>query len=821
MRRYFLIWALCLGCQHQPLDFAPEPEAVHVAETLEGWARVKLCDTLPRAISRAGGVETGIPDLDQVARAYGATRVERVFSDGGKFRERRRAAGLHLWYDFYFGTSQPITRAISDLSDLPFVEVVERIPVFRRQSSSAPQLFPRPPATRDGEPDYPFDDPELHRQHHYQNFGLLPNSVPGADINLFAAWNVTRGDPGIVVAVIDDGIDIHHPDLAANIWVNEAERDGAPGVDDDGNGYIDDIYGWRFDYFSVSDTLWGGGEIIPMDHGTHCAGIIAAVNNNGIGGCGVAGGGGLGDGARLMSCQTFVPDSTGDPFSDSRSGRKADEAWLYAADNGAIIASCSFSSESLSASYQAALDYFIENAGVALDGSQYAPMRGGIVICAAGNYANEIPRYPGAYARCLSVAYVTSNFVISSNASYGDWVNLVAPGGSSSSTFGSGGIGGVFSTIATGSTNGISDGYGYKSGSSMATPHVAGIAALVIAKFGSPQPGFIADSLKARLLRGVRPVEQYNLPKYHGKMGTGLVDALLALKSDEGRRPETPPLPEVSWRTNSVDIGWVVTRDQNYLPAARFQVFWSLSSLQGFDPEAPGEGVNVITLENSLAVGDTLRATIGDIPERTQYYLSVVAVDEYGNYSLPRFFAGRTLDNTAPTRRTDVPFQFYFERHEPLTIDLANYFSDTADDSLRYAAVSTDVEVLFVSLAGGSRLTFRPVADGFCRVRVSATDNFGARAYAEFVIMVRASTLDADFYPNPVVDSLHVRMGKEVEGQKRVRVYNSVGVKVLDAIVFVRPFAPGALDLSALSGGAYIVVLEHNNKEIRQGIVKY
>ena len=88
-----------------------------------------------------------------------------------------------------------------------------------------------------------------------------------------------------------------HPDLAANMWVNEAELNGVPGVDDDGNGYVDDIYGWN--------TMRESGEIAPNSHGTHVAGTVGAVNNSGIGVCGVAGGTGEGDGVRLMSCQVF------------------------------------------------------------------------------------------------------------------------------------------------------------------------------------------------------------------------------------------------------------------------------------------------------------------------------------------------------------------------------------------------------------------------------------------------------------------------------------------------------------------------------------
>jgi subtilisin family serine protease len=802
------------------VEIPPTGERLATAETLAGWVRVKLRDTLPYVTTRGGGVETGIPDLDRLMQEWGATGIERVFSDGGKFRERRRGAGLHLWYDFYLGTSSPVTRALAGLAALPIVERVETIPLYRQQNSISPG--PHQPITRNNDvPGYPFNDPDLQRQHHYQNFGALPHFLPGADINLFPAWEVTRGTPDVIVAVIDGGIDVHHPDLAANIWTNEAEQNGTEGVDDDGNGYIDDVHGWRFDYFNTPDTLWGSGEILPMDHATHCAGIIAAVNNNGIGGCGIAGGSGQGDGIRLMSCQTFVPDSTGDPYADSFSTRKADEAWVYAADNGAVIASCSFSSASLPAAYQAAIDYFITHAGTALDGSPNGPMQGGIVICAAGNEGNEIQRYPAAYEPCVAVAYIMPDFVVSPSSNYGSWISLVAPGGSDLPRFGPNREGAIYSTIAVGSPNGTSDGYGYKSGSSMAVPHVTGVAALVVSKFGSARPGFTADMLKTRLLQATRSIKNYNATKYHNKTGTGLLDALLALKSDEGIPPDAPSPLRVAWHTNSVDLWWIVTKDQNRLPVANYRLFWGQSPLPDLDPANPDAGISDVTLKNNLALGDTLFYTIDNIPERTQHHVALVAVDEYGNYSAPITFSGRTLNNTAPVRRDEMEFHFYFEQRRDLTIDLDDYFFDPDGDTLSYTAVSTDTRRLPVTLVDGHLLTLHPVTNGLCRVLLTATDELKAQAHGECVIMIRETALDAEFYPNPVTDLLHVRMGKEVSGPKIVRLYNAVGAKLLETSLIIRPFAPGTLDLSSFGSGAYIIVLEHNHKEIKQTLVKY
>ena len=222
--------------------------------------------------------------------------MKRLFPFAGKFEERTRKAGLHLWYEVEFDEQTPVTRALALLGDTTEIEIAE--PVYIIRNTGGEGTVPvRSAGERNSDGTAPFNDPELSRQWHYSNTGELPNSVAGADINLFAAWQKNQGSREVIVAVIDGGIDYRHEDLSGNVG-NPAELFGEPGVDDDGNGYIDDIYGWNF--------INGTNQIEADDHGTHVAGTIGAENNNGVGVCGIAGGHGGNTGVWLLSCQLFV-----------------------------------------------------------------------------------------------------------------------------------------------------------------------------------------------------------------------------------------------------------------------------------------------------------------------------------------------------------------------------------------------------------------------------------------------------------------------------------------------------------------------------------
>ena len=293
-----------------------------------------------------------------------------------------------------------------------------------------------------------------------------------ADIDAPEAWDLSTGSSAVVVAVIDTGVDYTHPDLAANIWTNPGEIAG-DGIDNDRNGFIDDIHGWDF-YNNDSQPLDDNG------HGTHCAGTIGAVGGNGIGVTGVMWN------TRIMPLKFM---------SSSGSGYTSDAvaAILYADMMGADVLSNSWGGPDYSSALESAI------AG--------SPA---LVVCAAGNNgrnADTYPMYPAAYTcpQIVSVASYSPYDRLSSFSNYGPVsVDVAAPGEY------------IYSTLKGG-------GYGYKSGTSMATPHVAGLAGLL----KSNSPGLSNLDLKAAILDSVDQRSSLT-----GKIATGgLINAANALSS--------------------------------------------------------------------------------------------------------------------------------------------------------------------------------------------------------------------------------------------------------------------------------------------------
>ncbi len=547
-----------------------------------------LDQTMTRA-TRSGGAMTrsGIPSTDEVLEILGGYHFERIFPIDAQNEERTRVAGLHLWYLVKFDENTDLQEAAKRLSKLGEIANVQGNSHIKRAYSTknrrtyvSEAALQQKTAANTRMSGSAVNDPGLKYQWNYHNTGnndfdnkndLHNISIAGCDVGCFEAWEKCTGDPSIIVAVLDEGVMNTHPDLKDNIWINEGEELYA-GVDADGNGYKDDKYGYNF----VTNTgVISWSDASDTGHGTHVAGTIAAKNNNNRGVCGIAGGDDTeNSGVKIMSCQVFAGESGVTLDAEAK-------AIKYAADNGAVILQCSWGYNSAEANEvegyipgpstekewaklypleKDALDYFINNAG-----SPNGVIDGGIAIFAAGNEYAGVPGYPGAYSKCVTVSAVAADFTPSSYTNFGVEVDVCAPGGDTEyygevgkddPEFWTGNeySGSILSTLIQ---NG-QPAYGYMDGTSMACPHVSGVAALGLSYAAKQRRHFKASEFVTLLKESVKPVDtwygngkkkvyyrnhltvaasatQVELSRYIGKMGTGVVDAGKLLNNIEGK----------------------------------------------------------------------------------------------------------------------------------------------------------------------------------------------------------------------------------------------------------------------------------------------
>ena len=551
-------------------------------------AMTEILDQALTVATRSGGAMTrsGIPSTDEVLDILGTYHFERIFPVDTKNEERTRTSGLHLWYRVKFDENTDLKEAAGRLAKLGEVAKVQanshiqrayRVDGYRSYVSES--ALRQKAATRTVTTGSTFSDPGLAYQWHYNNSGNNPfdnqnvlknGSRPGCDVGCMEAWKKCTGDPSIIVAVLDEGVMYTHPDLKGNMWINEKEELYAD-KDADGNGYKDDKYGYNF----VSNSgIISWMDAVDTGHGTHVAGTIAAMNNNGEGVCGIAGGdGSKNSGVKIMSCQVFAGEAGVTLDAEAR-------AIKYAADNGAVILQCSWGYNSSLANLiegytpgpgseeeweklypleKDALDYFINNAG-----SPNGVIDGGLAIFASGNEYAGMAAFPAAYSKCISVSAVAADFTPASYSNYGKEVTISAPGGDTEyyNPVGQDDPEGWEEGIHSGSilSTWIQNGnatYGFMDGTSMACPHVSGVAALGLSYAVKQRRHFKASEFVELLKSSTKPLDSwYNtgevkayyrnhissgasatrveLSKYVGKMGAGLLDAGMLLNNIEG-----------------------------------------------------------------------------------------------------------------------------------------------------------------------------------------------------------------------------------------------------------------------------------------------
>ena len=799
------------------------------AEIVPGWIRIKLADDsepLRTGIFTRGGFDSGDVRLDELAAGLGATEIRRVFRDGGRFEERHRRYGLHLWYDIRIADEVPVSRARAEMVSLPGVDVVE--PVYRVRLAEAhvvsdisDRLY-RPFSEGEARPEpAPFNDPELSRQWHYNNDGSIEGSVAGADINLFKAWReIGAGRPEVVVAVIDGGIQYDHPDLAANMWTNEAEMNGTPGVDDDGNGYVDDIYGWN--YYTDSGT------ITQHFHGTHVAGTVAAVNNNGIGVCGVAGGTGVGDGVRLMSCQNYDTDANGQEV-----GSVTEESFIYAADNGAVIAQCSWGYNGIETplSMQRAIQYFIREAGTDENGVQTGPMKGGVVCFSAGNSSYSHVGNPGDMEEVVGVTAMGPDYKKAGYSNYGSAADLFAPGGTSSANPEDPKQ--VYSTY-------INGGYAYLWGTSMACPHVSGVAALIVSYYGVDTPGFTAERCREILLRSFRPVGEYVAGEpYADGLGAGLVDASLILLENPGIKPGSVEELTLTPLPDGMAIAAAMPADGNGDAVSKIRLGYAPVNGDGTTGEWREE-----TFPNIQPAGGIFTTELQLAAEET-YRVRMSVEDRYGNVSDEVTDEATTLPhvNVAPSYR-GIETQLFTSTGKGFskTVALDSYFSDPDipyGDELTFAFDDGEQEILEVVLEG-AELLLTPIYKGQTEIVVTATDRAGESASGTFRVRIVSGDeppaepepdpdpdpvpgFDGDtmaVVPNPVGEALTVYVPHVASMEGTAAIYDAAARKVLETTITVDAEGKGTLQVGGLSPGAYSLSVEVGGKSSKVSFMK-
>lgn len=808
-----------------------------------------------------------VPALKSPAQTIDVRSMRRLFPYAGKFEERTRKEGLHLWYKVTFDEKEPLTRAASEFVGLDGVDIVELNPKIEIVGN--PEVVGYVSARTSGitqNAALPFNDPQLSKQWHYYNDGTAASAQSGCDINVFPVWkSYTTGNPDVIVSVVDGGIDYEHEDLADNMWHNP---------DKQGNGQ----YGYNFctNNFAVTAD----------NHGTHVAGTIAAVNNNGIGVSGIAGGdfAKKKGGVKLMSCQIF---------SDKGGSGSGAEAIKWGADHGAVISQNSWGYTDATmteapASVKAAADYFIKYAGFDEKGNQVGPMAGGIVIFAAGNENQD--HSSTAYEKILNVTSVGADYRRAYYSNWGPYANIAAPGGDVKKG------NQVLSTLP-------GNKYGLMQGTSMACPHVSGVAALIVSKFGGI--GFTPEALWKRLVENTTDITAYNRNYY---MGNGLVNAYRAIAGSGGKAPDMPTDLTATSKSNNIDFTVTVPSDSDDGKPTSIIIYYDTDNITD---------VSQVMFSNyyvgDLEPGQKLSGTVTGLEFNTQYYITAVACDLAGNkskktvnvkvttggnnapvikvtsptsfelkphetakvvftaedpdghfinYDLQKASEAEVLDTldkskpkidiiavNAPTgtyrsklvitdlygASSELDFQYtILENHVPekvnalpdqifsslaqtLQLNEKEYFKDDDGEQLSYTITNTDENVANVNYSKGV-FYITSLNLGYSEVVVTATDIRGATVSQTFRILVRESSEAVDLYPNPVKDYLYVRTSETASAD--LKVISSLGRIVFEEALSISPFTPATVDMRKMAGGIYTVQVTYNGETFTKTIVK-
>ena len=424
-------------------------------------------------------VELPNPQVDLLNDKYNVKSFEKIFKNSDN-------TNLFNSYIFKVVKESDILSIVSEYSSLS--EVVFAEPNYIINLEKEPLNLPLSISTTLNvfKSNFYTNDPHFNKQWSLENTGQL-KGTPDCDIDALEAWGIETGDSDIVISVIDTGIDINHSDLKNNIWINEDEN-ASNGIDDDGNGFVDDYMGWDFvnrDNFPIDD----------FGHGTACAGVAAGVTNNSVGIAGVC-----------WNCKIMPVKSLN--FFGSATSLRIARGIKYAADNDANIISMSFGGTKKSF----LVDYVID----------HAYDKNIVMVAAVGNGDTCTTHYPAGYEKVIGVAgtdnedkrLIMGNFYNKAASNYGSWVDVAAPGGE------------IYTSMPTYfvflNLRGYKKNYDYLSGTSMSAPHVAGLAALILSK----NPDLSNEEVKSIICTNV---DSYDSMLY---LGTGRINIFKALNEN-------------------------------------------------------------------------------------------------------------------------------------------------------------------------------------------------------------------------------------------------------------------------------------------------